>query len=480
MSSKTSECAVGINAQGRGWHEINEHMIRFGSDRVVAGDFKAYDQHMSAGMVMASYKVFQHIGKAAGFSDDDLKIMQGCATEVAYPLMSLNGELIQLFGSNPSGQNLTVYTNSIVNSLYHRCVFRILYPKFKGKFSEAASLMSYGDDVKMSVNPAFPLYNHTKIQEVFNSFGIEYTMAEKEAASVPYINHIDADFLKRKSRWEPSYSYITEDGTREHGLWIAMLDESSIFKSLHSNLASKTQASCEVARQCLAGAMREWFFYGEDFFNQRFEQMKEIVSRMGWEHSMPENFWATYDVRETQWLLNNEVDKNFESQSWTSQSAFIRTVKAFSFKSGNQLILPIGIHDTQSAFADPFEEELLCTKPAALRILCQEYKFNAYVGDVLLAYGSITSPILICLELKSHKTGVAYRQATRLSRFTESWFMVHDTRVQMNPVQVYSVGISPESFLTDIEDPILLNIIEEWYQAFVLECQNGDTRPADA
>jgi hypothetical protein len=480
MSSKTSECAVGINAQGRGWHEINEHMIRFGSDRVVAGDFKAYDQHMSAGMVMASYKVFQHIGKAAGYSDEDLKIMQGCATEVAYPLMSLNGELIQLFGSNPSGQNLTVYTNSIVNSLYHRCVFRILYPNYEGKFSDASSLMSYGDDVKMSVNPAFPLFNHTKIQEVFNSFGIEYTMAEKEADSVPYIRHEDADFLKRKSRWEPSYSYMTEDGTRQNGLWLAMLDESSIYKSLHSNLASKTQSSEEVARQCLAGALREWFFYGEEHFNRKFNQMKDVVSRMGWEHSMPENFWDTYEVREAQWLLNNEVDKNFESQTWVSQSAFIRNVKAFTFKSGNQLILPIGIHDTQSSFADPFEEELICTKPAALRILCQEYKLSAYVGDILLAYGSIASPILICLELKSQKTGAAYRQASRLSRFAESWFMVHDTRVQMNPVEVYSVGISPHAFVTDIDDPVLFNIIEEWYLAFAKECHNGDTLPANA
>lgn len=306
MASLTSECAVGINAQGRGWHELNEHMTKFGTSRIVAGDFKAYDQHMSARMTLLSYKVFEHIGKAAGYTDEDLKIMRGAATEVCYPVMSLNGELIQLFGSNPSGQNLTVYTNSIVNSLYHRCAFRMIYPQFKGRFSEVVALMTYGDDVKMSVHKDFSEYNHTNIQEQFAAQGIQYTMADKDAASVPFIEHADADFLKRKSRWEPRYSYRDSYGDIQSGMWIAMLDEESIFKSLHSNLASNVETPEAVAIQCIEGAMREWWFFGKEHFERRHEQMIEVLESCGWTNFVSDRFWDSYEIRETSWLENNE------------------------------------------------------------------------------------------------------------------------------------------------------------------------------
>ena len=475
MSSKVSECAVGINAQGRGWHEINEHMIRFGADRVVAGDFKAYDQHMSAGMVMASYKVFMHIAKAAGFSDEDLKMMQGCATEVAYPVMSLNGDLIKLFGSNPSGQNLTVYTNSIVNSLYHRCVFRILYPNYKGKFTDAVSLMSYGDDVKMSVSKDFPQYNHTKIQEVFNSFGIDYTMAEKEAESVPFIDHVDADFLKRKSRWEPSYSYEDESGGQHNGMWIAMLDKESIYKSLHCNLSSKSQAQEEVAIQCIGGALREMFFYGKEEFDAFHEQMKEVVTRMQWNSSMPEQFWLSYESREDAWLAQNEVTK-FESQSYVSQSAvvgttFIRNVRITS--KPRDLVWPTKIHDTHSSCQDPFEEEALNTKPTDFRIICQEYVLNRFAGDMMLAYGDDhLRPVIICLELKSKGPLVAYKQAIRLADYVRNWYDIFDTRVdqEREPVKVFAVGMTPKGLRHDLPEGRMSKVLCQWYKDFQNEC----------
>lgn len=308
MSSLKSECAVGVNAQGKGWHELNQHMTKFGLDRIVAGDFSAYDQHMSARVILLAFKIFEHIARKAGYSEDDLKMMRGCATEVVYPVMSLNGELIQLFGSNPSGQNLTVYINSLVNSLYHRCAFKMIYPNYKGKFSDVVAMMTYGDDVKMSVKVGFDDYNHTNIQKMFESFGIKYTMAEKDAESVPFITHEEADFLKRKSRWEPRYRYVEEDGTVHNGMWIAMLDEASCFKSLHCNLASKEQSQEEVAIQCIEGQCREWWFYGKEHFEFRHNQMKEVVRRLGWDNFMSESFWSGYEAREASWLDRNGVE----------------------------------------------------------------------------------------------------------------------------------------------------------------------------
>jgi G:T-mismatch repair DNA endonuclease (very short patch repair protein) len=41
--------------------------------------------------------------------------------------------------------------------------------------------MTYGDDNEMSVSDKAPLYNHTRMMEVYAFQGIEYTMADKDA-----------------------------------------------------------------------------------------------------------------------------------------------------------------------------------------------------------------------------------------------------------------------------------------------------------
>lgn len=302
-----TECAVGLNSQGPGWHELQEHLQKFGADRIVAGDFKAYDQHMSARMLLCSYKIFMYIAKKAGYSKEELKVMRGIATEVAYPIIFMFKDLMALYGSNPSGQNLTVYTNSIVNSLYQRCVFRQIYPDYQGNFEDAVALTTYGDDNEMGVSKDFPLYNHTRMQEVYAEQGIEYTMADKDAESVPYINHEDADFLKRKSRWCPEYKYVEKDGTIHEGMWLAMLGEDSIFKSLHSNMISKDLAPEEVALQCLDGAMREWWFHGKEVFDRRHAEAKRVLINLNLQDAVSENFYLSFEARECAWMEKYEV-----------------------------------------------------------------------------------------------------------------------------------------------------------------------------
>jgi hypothetical protein len=304
-----TECAVGLNSNGPAWHVLQEHLCAFGEDRIVAGDFKAYDQHMSARMVLLSYKVFEHIAERAGYSEEDLAVIRGLATDVSYPVMNLNGELIQLYGSNPSGQNMTVYTNSIVNSLYQRCVFRTIYPDFEGNFEDVCHLTTYGDDNEMGISRDFPRYNHTEMQKVYATMGIEYTMAEKEAESVPYIHRTEADFLKRKSRFVPYYRFVEEDGTIHDGLWLACLDEMSIFKSLMSNLASATESQNYVAVQCLEGAAREWWFHGREVFEERHRQLKRIGVRMGYEHMLSQDFQRDYDQREAIWMERYGIER---------------------------------------------------------------------------------------------------------------------------------------------------------------------------
>jgi hypothetical protein len=82
-----------------------------------------------------------------------------------------------------------------------------------------------------------------------------------------------------------------------------MLDESSIFKSLHSILKSKAITPQEVAAQNIDGALREWFFHGRDVFEHRRSQMKEIAHRTG---MLCTTLDQDFDDRVTEWKAKYE------------------------------------------------------------------------------------------------------------------------------------------------------------------------------
>ncbi|APG78982.1 hypothetical protein 1 [Beihai picorna-like virus 26] len=294
------ECAVGINSQGPQWDALIKHISAHGTDRMVAGDFKAYDQHMSARMILIAMNIMCDIAEEyMDYSPEDIKKMRTMASDVAYPLVVVNGDLIRLFGSNPSGQNLTVYVNSIVNSLYQRCVFYTIYPDAKDDFQDVVHLTTYGDDNAMSCHKDYPEYNHTRMMEVYADRGIEFTMADKDSESVPFIDMNQLEYLKRWSRFDPTLQSPRSD---KPGMWIAMLDDESIFKSLTHNMKSKTEPQENVAIQCLDTALREWFFHGPETFAKRHAQVLEVVKEQGWDSWVPESVFYSYEKRMEEWL----------------------------------------------------------------------------------------------------------------------------------------------------------------------------------
>jgi hypothetical protein len=281
MHPLISECACGINSQGPEWNTLQQHIMKFGKDRIFAGDYSKYDTRMPAQFTFSAFKILIDIARATGnYTEEDLTIMKGIATDVCYPVMAYNGTLIQLIGTNPSGQNLTVYINSIVNSLLNRCGF---YYYMKDKwflghkirtgsvtFRDAVALMTYGDDVKGSVKKGFDDFNHISYADFLAARDMKFTMPDKESTPTKYMLDEDADFLKRKNIWN-----------EEVQMYFGALDEDSIFKSLHCILKSN---SLSMQEQCVAnidGALREWFAHGEEIYEFRRSQMRAIAERAG-------------------------------------------------------------------------------------------------------------------------------------------------------------------------------------------------------
>jgi hypothetical protein len=266
MRPLESECAVGINAQGPEWDQLACHLRTHGSDRILAGDYSKYDLRMPAQLVLAGFDVLMSLAKHSGnYNDDDMSIMRGIATDIAYPLMAYNGDLIQHYGSNPSGQNLTVYINSIVNSLLMRCAYfsinRDLPP-----FRKMVALITYGDDVKGSVSPELPQFNHIFVADFLAKHDMKFTMPDKESEATEYMIDEEADLLKRKNVYN-----------KELGMFMGALSEDSIFKSLHAVLRSKDVLPEQQAACNIDGALREWFFHGEEVYEKRRAQMKRVA-----------------------------------------------------------------------------------------------------------------------------------------------------------------------------------------------------------
>jgi hypothetical protein len=259
------EAAPGTNATSMEWDDIYHYLTSHGKDRMVAGDYSKFDKNMCAQVILAAFDVIILILQAAGWKEEELKVIRGISFDVAFPLVNFNGDLIEFFGSNPSGQPLTVTINSLVNSLYLRYACKLAGNDLDS-FKNQVSVMTYGDDNIMGIDKSVTNFNHTILQTSLATIGVKYTMADKLAESVPFIHISQASFLKRAWRFEPDL--------QSH---VAILDHSSIGKMLTKHIPGQVLCIEQHSVEVMQTALMEYFFYGKEEFMKRRKMMLEIV-----------------------------------------------------------------------------------------------------------------------------------------------------------------------------------------------------------
>jgi len=269
------ECACGVNVYSPEWDELMKGVFRHGKDRIVAGDYKAFDTRMSPRFMLAAFKILIRIAEESeNFDEEDLTIMRGIAAEVCNPTYDHFGVLIQFLGSNPSGHPLTVVINSLVNSLYMRyCYYEIAKQDKWWKvpsFNKVVALMTYGDDNIMSVAKKYDAFNHTRVSSILAEAGLTYTMADKEAESVPFITADEAGFLKHNAVYD-----------HEMGLYRAVIEENSIQKTLHTHIKSDVLTEEMHSASAITDVLDKYFHFGEEFYNKRKCQLEEVARECG-------------------------------------------------------------------------------------------------------------------------------------------------------------------------------------------------------
>jgi hypothetical protein len=259
------ESMPGVVAQSREWDQLHGYLTKFGPHKIVAGDYGKFDKRMTAPFILAAFDVLVQMSRAAGWSEGDLMYIRCIAQDVAFPAIDFNGDLME-FQCNPSGHPLTVVINCIVNCLYMRYAFRLCANKPLSEFKQHVNLATYGDDNIMGVSDDCPNFHHTRIATAMSLIGVEYTMAEKEAVSVPYIHINDASFLKRKFVFD-----------KDIGSIVAPLDHESIDKML-TNFVDRKVISPRAHDVCVVEtALREYFYYGKEKFDERVLFFEKLI-----------------------------------------------------------------------------------------------------------------------------------------------------------------------------------------------------------
>lgn len=278
------ESAPGTIAQSREWGDLRDYLTHFGEDQIVAGDYKAFDKTMPAQFILAAFDIFVKLAEAAGWASEDINVLQGIALDTAYPLYDLNGDVIQTYGSNPSGHSLTTPINGLANALYMRYCYTVLNPEHNcTDFKSNVRLATYGDDNAMGVSALTPWFNHTSIQATLANQGVTYTMADKESASRPYIHIDEVSFLKRTWRWDPDV-----------GEYLPPLERKSIERSLMTNVRSSSLSPEYQSIYAMESAICEYFFYGREEFEASKAKLMRIAAKTGimaLDHSFDKLSW---------------------------------------------------------------------------------------------------------------------------------------------------------------------------------------------
>lgn len=288
----TFESMVGINMAQDGGQLIYERFkfINPDLDNIVEGDFKKMDKTIDGSCAWAVTEVFCRIAEAIGIDPSPVRLLTLAQFNVIY---SIHGDLYQVGAANPSGCDITVEINAIVNSLTHRAAWyssrgmlatideynaKVLPPPYREEFS----LVTYGDDFLEAHR------SRIDIEHLFSQYtrcGMIVTDGQKLAKPI-YRSFWEVSFLKR--------NFFIKEGFIRCGLNVL-----SIFRMLMISKPTDLSAK-EQAAICCEEALREVFLNS----SLNFDEWREFLKGLADKHSLWDSAYLqlkTYDQYETMW-----------------------------------------------------------------------------------------------------------------------------------------------------------------------------------
>jgi hypothetical protein len=254
------EIAVGTNAYSE-WEKLEEWLESNGS-AWLALDFKNYD-----GSALRAILSMIHRCASAWYDDGpEAALIRSILNEYhTSSIWELDGYIVQMDKSLPSGMYLTAIGNSFQGMMLWRIAYMIAKEEAGlvaecSTFKDFCAFINYGDDMMGTINPKgadgriCTWFNGTIIAEILGRYGYVITDINKNLEVPPFIAKDEVSFLKRTFR-------------RHEGLVVAPLDKETIERIPLWWHESSPLTSDEDLKTRIRGCQIEAWAHGHDYWN---------------------------------------------------------------------------------------------------------------------------------------------------------------------------------------------------------------------
>ncbi len=262
-----AEHAIGINVNSLEWTQLTMH-LSFVGNKIVTGDYSNFGPglHLSvvrkACDIILSWCIFNKV-----FEDNDIDYAKILIDELVDRYHLCENLIYIPPAGAPSGSPITDILNSIVNMLYIRVAWLEIVSESLDVFHNAVRLVTYGDDLIMSVSDQYiNKFNSVTLCDFFKKYNIKFTDQTKTGDIVPYRSLSTATFLKCGFARHPLRPSI----------FLAPIDLDSIYGCLNWNKGclSLIEGTAVNIRQALELA----YGHGPEFYTELLNKLIDLIN----------------------------------------------------------------------------------------------------------------------------------------------------------------------------------------------------------
>jgi len=272
--------AVGMNVDSTEWHDLVcklKAVGRVGFD----GDYSQYDSKMTARSIVEDYGAIVNAWYDDG--EENARVRYVLLDEIAHTIHRCGNAVYRTFQSNKSGVGVTTDLNTVINEIYLRCAWIIIFTKAilvdnRRELAPLASLHAmdthtymkiYGDDNEVALSDQVKdIYNAISVGEILTQFGITYTPATKGERLTPYDPIDKLRFLKR--------NILKHE---ELDIYLAPIDQ-DVLQDLTNWIRRSANDERATTENC-ENSLRFAYQWGSAFFEDHKKQLNNALIAVG-------------------------------------------------------------------------------------------------------------------------------------------------------------------------------------------------------
>jgi len=242
-------------------------------------DYKNWDQHLHPELVMSVADIVSYwYGDVKG--SPNFKVRRVLLYDLVYTTLMVKDHLFVKSTGQCSGCSITAELNCIVHDLLMYYVFRLICKDLKVNcdikiYRQNVACAIYGDDIVLSVTSDWvQSFNGNTIKPHIERLGMTITPGDKESTIFQHKKPQNTIFLKRNftiGTDNPDFMELDASNSRAP-LQREIIDNIWQWASKADDLFKPTEQNCETA-------LREYFMFGKQVFNQQKTAINQRIAK---------------------------------------------------------------------------------------------------------------------------------------------------------------------------------------------------------